>query len=144
MPGLTCEYTSAVKVMELWPNRSLTTLSGTPASSSIVAAVYAAVVAIAALPAAREYRIDMAAAEVAWRAKVMEVPAPAVIFVRTRPTHNAHDQMIVNPADLTPYHYALAAEAVVFPAYLLFTGWIAARRMMYANPDPREASHAPV
>jgi hypothetical protein len=66
----------------------------------MAAAGYAAIVAVAALPAAREYRVDMAAAEVAWGRRVAEVPAPAIIFVRTRPTHNAHDQLVVNGADL--------------------------------------------
>jgi hypothetical protein len=69
-------------------------------AGTVAVAAYAGIVAIGALPAAWEYRIDMAAAEVAWARQVAEIPAPAVIFVRTRPTHNAHDQLVVNDADL--------------------------------------------
>lgn len=68
--------------------------------AALAVAMYAAIVAVAALPGAREYRIEMAAAEVAWAARVAEVPAPAIIFVRTKPTHNPHDQLVTNPVDL--------------------------------------------
>ncbi len=67
-----------------------------------VAAVagYAAIVAVAALPAAREYVVDMAAAEVGWASKVGKIPAPAIIFVRDVATHDPEDQMVFNDADL--------------------------------------------
>lgn len=71
---------------------------------------YAAIVALAALPAARAYVVDMAAAETAWATRVATVPPPAVIFIRTRPTHNAHDQLVVNPADLSTAPYWLVYD----------------------------------
>lgn len=50
---------------------------------------------------------------------------------------SAHfDAIAIRPADSRPYRYALAAGALLFPTYLLFTARAAVRNVMYANDEP--------
>ena len=46
------------------------------------------------------------------------------------------DHLILPRSDPRPYRFALAAEALLVPAYLLFTGRKAVRHVMWANDEP--------
>ena len=50
------------------------------------------------------------------------------------------DHLAIPPADPRPYRVALAVEALLFPTYLVLTGWRAVMGMMYANEEMREAA----